>query len=93
MQSINPVINQLNQGNKSLLNNPQIQQIKSMMNTVRAAQSPQYAFNMMLTNNPKLQQAMALVKQFGGNPETAFYNYANQLGVDPQEVLNTIKSL
>lgn len=63
------------------------------MNVVRAAQNPQYAFNMMLANNPKLQQAMTFVKQFGGNPETAFYNYARQLGVDPQEVLNTIKSL
>ncbi len=70
-----------------------MQQLKSMMNTVRMAQNPQYALNQLMTSNPRLQQAMTLVRAMGGNPEQAFYTYAKQLGVDPNEVLNTIKSL
>ena len=91
MQSINPMISQLNQRNLS--NSPQMQQIKNLMNTVRAAKDPQFALNQLMSNNPRLQQAMLLVQTMGGNPEQAFYTYAKQMGVDPNEVLNTIKSL
>ena len=74
-------------------NSPQMQQIKNLMNSVRAAKDPQFALNQLMTNNPRLQQAMLLIQTMGGNPEQAFYTYAKQMGVDPNEVLNTIKSL
>lgn len=92
MQGINPVIGQLNQGKQNQLN-PQMQQIKNLMNTVRMAKNPQFAINQLMSNNPRLQQAMLLVQTMGGNPEQAFYTYAKQMGVDPNEVLNTLKSL
>ena len=91
MQGINPMISQLNQRN--LNSNPQMQQINNLMNSVRAAKDPQFALNQLMTNNPRLQQAMLLIQTMGGNPEQAFYTYAKQMGVDPNEVLNTIKSL
>ena len=70
-----------------------MQQLKSMMNTVRMAQNPQYALNQLMVSNPRLQQAMTLVRAMGGDPKTAFYSYAKQLGVDPNTVLNDIQSL
>ena len=56
------------------------------------AQNPQLMLNQMLMSNPQLQQAMELIKQNGGDPKTAFYNYAKQLGVDPETVLNSLQS-
>ena len=41
-------------------------------------------------NNPRLQEAINLVKQNGGNAEQVFYQLAKQKGVNPQEVLNMI---
>ena len=36
-------------------------------------------------NNPRLQEAINLVKQNGGNAEQVFYQLAKQKGVNPQE--------
>ena len=44
-------------------------------------------------SNPKMAQAFSLINSLGkGDAQTAFYNYAKQLGVNPQEVLNIVKS-
>lgn len=72
----------------SLNNNPALQQLKNMMHQIRAAQNPQAALNQMLLNNPQIASVIQLIKENGGDPKTAFYNYANQLGVNPQQILN-----
>lgn len=69
-----------------------IQQLKGIMNQVRMAQNPQLMLNQLLMTNPQIQQAFDLIKQSGGDPKTTFYNYAKQLGVDPQMVLNSLQS-
>lgn len=72
--------------------NPQvIQQIKGVMNQIKMAQNPQYALNQMLMSNPQLAQAVNFIKSSGGNPQQAFYNLAQQKGVDPQMVLNELQ--
>lgn len=72
--------------------NPQvIQQIKGIMNQVKMAQNPQYALSQMLMSNPQLAQAVNFIKSSGGNPQQAFYNLAQQKGVDPQMVLNELQ--
>ena len=68
-----------------------MQQLKGIMAQVKTAQNPQLMLNQMLGNNPNLGQAMELIKQAGGNGQQAFYNYAKQLGVDPQQVLNMLQ--
>ena len=45
----------------------------------------------MLQNNPQYQQAMQLVNQAGGDPRQAFYQMAQQMGVNPDEILSMIK--
>lgn len=72
--------------------NPQaIQQIKNLMNRVKMAQNPQLFLNQMLSGNPQLQQAINLIRQSGGDPKTAFMNMAQQMGVNPQDVLNELQ--
>lgn len=71
--------------------NPQvIQQIKSMMSQIRMARDPQYALSQMLVSNPRLKSALELIKN-AGDSKTAFLNYAKQLGVDPQQVINALQ--
>lgn len=55
------------------------------------AKNPQQALNQMLMNNPQIGNVIQLIKNNGGDAKTAFFNYANQLGVNPQEVLDLLK--
>ena len=68
-----------------------MQQVKNMMHQVQAAANPQLALNQMLMSNPQLSQAFSLIRSMGGNPQTTFYNYAKHLGINPEEVLNSLK--
>ena len=61
------------------------------MNTVRMARNPQAMMNQMIQTNPQLKQAMDFVNASGKSPEQAFYALANQMGVNPQEILDGLK--
>lgn len=65
--------------------------VKQLMNTVRMARNPQAMMNQMLQTNPQLKQAMDFVNASGKSPEQAFYALANQMGVNPQEILDGLK--
>lgn len=86
--------NQLRNNNNSnqLRNNPGIRQVLQMKNQIQMAQNPQLAFNNMLMNNPQISNVVQLIKQNGGDAKTAFFNYAQQLGVNPQDVINLLNS-
>jgi len=45
----------------------------------------------MMQNNPQYQQVMQLVNQAGGDPQKAFYQMAQQMGVNPDEILSMLK--
>ena len=55
------------------------------------AQNPQLFLNQLLMSNPQIAQVLEYIKQNGGYAQTAFYNYAKQMGLDPQMVLNTMQ--
>ena len=71
--------------------NPATAKIKQMMNMVRMSRNPQMMINQMMQSNPQLKQAMEFINTSGKTPEQAFYALAEQMGVDPQEVLNSLK--
>ena len=83
--SLPPILQQLQR------NNPGMAQIRQMMSMERTAGNPQAMLTQMMQNNPQLQNAMRLVKQAGGDPKKAFYDLAQQRGVDPEEILNMLK--
>lgn len=71
--------------------NPQMQSIKNLMGMVRNASDPQAMLNQLSQNNPQLKQAMDVIRQCGNDPQKAFYTLAQQKGIDPQAVLESLK--
>lgn len=45
----------------------------------------------LMQNNPGMKQALDYVNANGGNPKEAFYKLAQEKGVDPQAILNSLK--
>lgn len=71
--------------------NPLLTQIKGMMNMLSGAQDPGAMIGKMLEGNPNMKQITDLINNAGGDPRKAFYQLAQQKGVDPQEILNMMK--
>ena len=71
--------------------NPMTQQIKQMMSMFKGAQNPQAMIEQMASGNPQFKQVMDYINQAGGDPQKAFYQAAERMGVDPQEVLDMFK--
>ena len=69
----------------------QIQPIKQAMNMVQNAGNPQMMMNQLMQNNPMYSQVQQVIQQNGGDPKTAFYSLCNQMGVDPNQILNSLK--
>lgn len=94
----NPILemqNSLRNGSNQAILNPQmIQQFKTILQQLSSASNPQLMINNMLMTNPRLAQAFNLIRSAGGDPKTTFYNYARQMGVDPDNFINMLnKSL
>ena len=62
-----------------------------MFNTVKSASNPQAMLQNMAQNNPQLRQVMDMINKSGGNAKQAFYNMAQEKGVNPDEILNMLK--
>lgn len=58
-----------------------------MAQTLKATSNPQALVNQMMMNNPQVQQ---VINQYGGDPKTAFYKYAETNGIDPNEILKML---
>ena len=88
---MNPIMQLLN--NSQPLNSQPSEQnsIFNIINAIRTAQNPQSMLNNMLTTNPQLQAVMNYVNSQGGDAKQAFYNLAQQRGVDPQTILDQLK--
>jgi len=92
--SLPKILQQLNGGQTGVSGIPsnQMAQIKNTINLLKNASNPQALLqNMVMQNNPQLQQAMEYVKSHGGDPKTAFYKLAEEKGLNPQEIENMLK--
>ena len=87
---LNPMMGILNQSRLSGLMS-QIAPIKQMMGMVQSSGNPQMMIQQMLGNNPQYAQIQKLISDNGGDAQRAFYSLANQMGVDPNEVLNALR--
>lgn len=72
--------------------NQSIQQIKNMMNMVQMSANPQMALQNIVNQNPNLQNILSLVGSNGANLQQVFYNMAKQKGVNPEDVINALRS-
>jgi len=65
--------------------------IKNLLNSVRAAGNPQAMIDQLATQNPLLKQAQNYITQNGGDARAAFYNLAQQIGVNPNDIINMLR--
>ena len=70
----------------------QLQQAKQVLRQAMNLGNPQMMINQALMNNPKVNQALSLIKQAGNNPQSAFIELARQKGVDPNEFIKELMS-
>lgn len=68
-----------------------IQNLKQMMSMVQNAGNPQAMLNNIVAQNSQMKQVMTYVQQHGGDPKKAFYDMAEQQGIDPEQVLAMLK--
>ena len=66
------------------LNSPALSQIQQAVQLAKG--NP-----LALMQGPQYQQAMNLIQQAGGDARAAFYNLAQQKGVDPEQLLSMLK--
>ena len=59
-----------------------------MVQTIKSCGNPQAMVNQMLSQNPQINQ---VINQYGGDPKTAFYKYAEANGVNPDEILKMMR--
>lgn len=74
------------------MNQQQIQQIKKLMSMVQMSSDPQTALLNIINQNPNLRNIVMLAKSNGSNLEQVFYALAQQRGVNPNDVLNALRS-
>lgn len=65
-------------------------QIKQAYKFIQSAANPTAALQQAAQNNPALGQVMNLCA--GKNPEQVFYELCKMRGVNPQDVINQLKS-
>jgi len=82
----NPILSAMRRSNIT----QNLGQVKQMLQTIRTAQNPQAAFQMMIRQNPFYSQAQQLVAQAGGDANKAFRDLAQQNGLDPEEILRDL---
>ena len=64
--------------------------IKQIMRTVQMARNPQMVLNQLINSNPQMKEAVEYIQANGGNPRDAFYKLAEEKGVNPDSILNSL---
>ena len=65
--------------------------MKQAVNMAKSLGNPQMMLQQMFSNNPNYAQAQQLIQQSGGDARKAFYTLAQQMGVDPEQILSSIR--
>ena len=72
---------------------PQIRQAKNLLQQFRSGPNAQLAMNQFFMNNPQLKTVMNFVQnEHKGNAKEAFYDYAKQMGINPDEFINQLNN-
>ena len=72
----NPMLKQLSQS-----------KIAPMINVMKACKDPQA----LLAQMPQYKPIMDYINANGGDPKEAFYKMANEMGIDPNDVLSQLR--
>ena len=69
-----------------------IQQIKSLMSSMQNASNPQQMLNSIISQNPQMRSVQELIDKHNGDARAAFYELAKERGVDPEVIIDALKS-
>ena len=78
------------QTSKTPIQDNQLSQIKNLMNFVKNSSNPQEALQSLAMQNQQVRNVIDFVNKNGGDPKTAFYNLAQQKGVNPDDILKML---
>ena len=67
---------------------PMLAQARKMVQTIKTCGDPNAMISQMVSSNPQINQ---IINQYGGDPKTAFYKYAEANGVNPDDILQMMK--
>ena len=62
-----------------------------MMGMIKASSNPNAAMQQMLMTNPNYKKVIEYVNQNGGDPKKAFFQMAQEKGVNPDSILSMLK--
>ena len=62
-----------------------------MMQMMQNSGNPQAMLQNMLMNDPRYGDVLKMINAHGGDAKAAFYDLAEQKGVDPNEIINMLK--
>ena len=79
--------NQLPQNNQKL----SIQKNDDLKTALLNSKNPMEFLSNLAQQNPKMQQAMNLFQASNMTPKQFFLNYAQQMGVDPNQIVNSLR--
>lgn len=66
----------------------------NMMNVVQAirmSRNPNLMLQQLAQNNPNVANAISLIRQYGGDPQKAFFEEAKRRGVDPNQIIGMLR--
>ena len=94
---MNSLFQQLQSQNQNLnlqQNNQRLSTLKNNFKDIQSllkSSSPQEVIQNMTRNNPQMQNVLQIFQNSKMTPKQFFYQYAKQVGVDPDQFLNSIK--
>ena len=58
---------------------------------LKTASNPQAMVDQMMQNNPNYKKIQEIGQKYNGDYRQAFYDTAKQMGIDPDDFLNSLK--
>ena len=63
----------------------------NVVQAIRASRNPNMMLQQLAQTNPNVASAMNLIRQYGGDPQKAFYEEARKRGVDPNQTIGMLR--
>ena len=63
----------------------------NVVQAIKASRNPNMMLQQLVQTNPNVASAMNLIRQYGGDPQKAFYEEARKRGVDPNQIIGMLR--
>ena len=63
-----------------------------LLKTILNSSNPKELLNSLISNNPQMKNLVQAMQSSGMTPKDYFYTFAKQKGVDPDQLLSSLKN-